>query len=591
MSAVRVDDGVKREILARTDIGEVIGAYVSLRKRGNDLVGLCPFHGEKSPSFHVHPDRGFFKCFGCGVGGDVFTFVQKHENVGFPDALRMLAKRVGVEIENEDPRAARVRSEREAIYHANDIARTWFHRMLLDGRIGAAARAYCEQRGITAATIEAFALGFAPDGWDGLVDELRRNGVDLELAAKAGLLKPSQRGGFYDFYRNRLMIPTLATTGETIAFGGRALGDAEPKYLNTSTTPVYTKGRYLFALNVARRAAAREDTAIVVEGYLDCIAVHQAGFTNAVAALGTAFTPEQARELRKVASRAILCFDADAAGVEASLKSIDVLATEGIAAFAIRVPGAKDPDEFIRANGADAFRALLDKPLTATQVKIDAEIERRGNRMERGALARWAEETIRRLSSPAEYDRWRTYAAGRLDLDPDDLRRARLMVETGHFTRGAGTNGSRHVVPGTIEKPTFEREVLSIVLDEPALIAEYAERIPPERFGSERFRRVWDALRTHAGSLAQPSDVFAVFAGDDDAAATLASVSGAVRLADSDDRRAKLDRVVARFARDDAERRYRELDGEMTRLFEADRPIPDMLRAELNALSSQLKKG
>ncbi len=587
---MRVDDGVKREILARTDIGEVIGAYVTLRKRGNDLVGLCPFHGEKTPSFHVHPDRGFFKCFGCDAKGDAFSFIQRHENVGFADALRILAKRVGVEVENEDPRAARARSERETIYAANEIARAWFHRMLLDPREGAAARAYCEGRGITPATIEAFALGFAPEGWDGLVAELRRNDVDLELAARAGLLKPSQRGGFYDFYRGRLMIPTLATTGETIAFGGRALGDAEPKYLNTATTPVYTKGRYLFALNVARRAAAKDDSVIVVEGYLDCIALHQAGFANAVAVLGTAFTPEQARELRKIATSAVLCFDADAAGIEAALKSIEVLAAEGVRASALRIPDAKDPDEFVRRNGPDAFRELLAKPIAATQVKIDAEIDRRGTRGEGGSLARWAEETIRRLAPPEEQDRWRVYAAGRLGLSADDLRRARLLVNPLHFNRGEA-NASRHIVPGAMERPSFEREVLSIVLDEPTLVEEYGDRIPAERFESPGFRRVWEVLRSHARSLVQPSDVFAVFAGDDDAAATLASVAGSVRFADTEDRRAKLDRVVARFARDDAERRKAELDREIDALIDSDRPVPGPLLAEHSALVAQLKKG
>jgi DNA primase len=386
------------------------------------------------------------------------------------------------------------------------------------------------------------------------------------------------------------MIPTLATTGETIAFGGRALGDQEPKYLNTSTTPVYTKGRYLFALNVARRAAAREDSAIVVEGYLDCIALHQAGFANAVAALGTAFTPEQARELRKVASRALLCFDADAAGVDAALKSIDVLTAEGVSAWALRIPDGKDPDEFVRRNGADAFRALLAKPLAATQVKIDAEIERRGGRTQSGAMARWAEETIRRLAPPEEQDRWRVYVAGRLGLSVDDLRRARLLVNPVHFAPRAGeANASRHVVPAAMEKPSIERELLAIVLDEPSLLAEYGERISGERFENPRLRRLWETLRGHARSLVQPSDVHAVFAGDDDAAATLAAVSGAVRLNDSEERRAKLDRVVARFARDDVERRYRELGERIDRLFESGEPVPTDLRAEHAALAAELK--
>ncbi|HEV2643948.1 MAG TPA: DNA primase [Candidatus Elarobacter sp.] len=589
---MRIDDGVKREVLARADIGEVIGAYVSLRKRGNDLVGLCPFHGEKSPSFHVHPDRGFFKCFGCGAGGDVFSFVQKQENIPFPDALRMLAKRYGVEVENEDPRAARARSEKEAIYHANDVARAFFHRMLLDPREGAGARAYCANRGITEATIAAFALGYAPRGWDGLVAELRRNDVDLALAAKAGLLKPSERGGFYDFYRERLMIPTFATTGETIAFGGRALGNDEPKYINTTTTPVYTKGRYLYALNVARRAAAKEDSAIVVEGYLDCIALHQAGFANAVAVLGTAFTPDQARELRKVASRAILCFDADAAGVEAALKSIETLTAEGVAASALRIPDGKDPDDFIRRNGADAFRALLAKPIAATQVKIDAEIDRRGGTLEGASLARWAEETIRRLSAPEEWDKFRVYAAGRLGLSVDDLRKARLVLNPSHFApRGAQANASRHITPSMLEKPSFEREVLCAVLDEPRLIAEYAARIPPERFDNERLRRVWQRMVAEARSLAQPSDVFSLFSEDDDARSVLLSVESVERLADSEARRAKLDRVIERLQRDDDARRYRAVDAEITRLFEAGLDIPATLRAEQNALASSLKKG
>ena len=586
---MRVDDGVKREILARTDIGEVIGAYVTLRKRGNDLVGLCPFHGEKSPSFHVHPDRGFFKCFGCGVGGDALTFVQKHENVGFQDALRILGKRAGVELESEDPRAARARNEREAIYHANDVARTFFHRLLLDRRDGAEARAYCANRGITEATIATFSLGLAPNSWEALVGELRSNDVDPVVAVKAGLIKPNDRGGYRDFYRERLMIPTFATTGETIAFGGRALGDAEPKYLNTTTTPVYTKGRYLFAMNVARRAAARDDSAIVVEGYLDCIALHQAGFSNAVAALGTAFTPDQARELRKVASRAILCFDADAAGVDAALKSIEVLSAEGVDAFALRIPDGKDPDDFVRRNGADAFRALLANPTTATQVKLDAELDRRSGRMAPGALASWAEETIRRLSPQQEWDRWRLYVARRLNLSADDLRRARMMAESGHFVRGGVANGSRHIVPAAMEKPSFEREVLSIVLDEPSLVAEYADRIEPERFGDGPLRRVWERLREHAPVLVQPSDVHAVFAGDDDAAATLASVSGVVRFADTEERRAQLDRVVVRFARDDAERRYRQLGARIDALIEASEPVPGDLRADHEALGLKLK--
>ena len=219
---------------------------------------------------------------------------------------------------------------------------------------GAAARAYCEERGLLPATIERFGLGYAPDTWDGLVNELSRNGVDLALASRAGLVKSGQRG-YYDFYRDRLMVPTYSTTGEVIAFGGRAIGDGEPKYLNTTTTPAYTKGRHLYALNLARRAAQSDRTIIVVEGYLDCIALHQAGFENAVASLGTSFTEEQATELRKYAEYVFLCFDGDAAGSAAATKAVDVASKiiehAGSSVRIVLLPPGEDPDSYVRTRG------------------------------------------------------------------------------------------------------------------------------------------------------------------------------------------------------------------------------------------------
>ena len=244
---MRIDQATIREISARIDIGNFIGNFVALRKRGRDLVGLCPFHAEKTPSFHVHPDRGYFKCFGCGESGDVFKFVQLTENVPFPEAARILAKRAGVEVEPESPAAARVRGEKELIYAANEVAVAFFHRTLKLSPEGESARAYCASRGLDAATIDAFKLGYAPNRWDGLTSDLEKAAIDPEVALKAGLVRRGQHG-FYDFYRSRLMIPTYATTGEVVAFGGRALDGSEPKYLNTSTTPVYTKGRGLYAL-------------------------------------------------------------------------------------------------------------------------------------------------------------------------------------------------------------------------------------------------------------------------------------------------------------------------------------------------------
>jgi DNA primase catalytic core len=594
----RIDDHVKREVLARTDIATYIGTYVQLRKRGNDLVGLCPFHGEKTPSFHVHPDRNFWKCFGCQKGGDVITFAMEHEALSFPDALRSLARRAGIPIEDEDPAAARVRGEREQIYAANELAASFFHRTLRFAPEAAAARAYAEKRGLTAATIESFKLGFAPKSWDALLRELAQHGVDVELAATAGLLKRSaERGTYYDVYRDRLIIPTYASaTGEVVAFGGRALDDSEPKYLNTSTTPVYTKGRGLYALNVARRAAVASDALIVVEGYLDCIALHQAGFANAVASLGTAFTPEQAAELRKYAERIFVCFDADAAGNAATAKSIDVLGAVGCVPFIVQLPSGEDPDTFIRTYGPGAFRTKLDEALEWIQFKLDREIDAIvQNRLPRSQAARRAEVLVRGLPQ-LEWDRWRVYAANRLGLAADDLRSARFTADRGNFAprNAVGPVSVRHLAPAA-EPPPMEREILAALVDEPALAAEYADRIPAATFEDERYRRIYETLCSLRGTTGDASDVYAALDEDREAAGIVATLqkpdrSSQVRFQDSAARRAHLDRVVEVLTESRLERRKRELDETMARAFAAGAPVPAAERDEYRGLVEDLER-
>lgn len=589
---MRIDPGIIRDVLARTDLAGLIGAYVSLNKRGNDLVGLCPFHGEKTPSFHVHPDRGFYKCFGCGAGGDAIRFLSQIENVPFPEAVRTLAKRAGIELEAETPAAARARSEKELIYQANELAVGYFQRMLAGEKTGAKARAYCERRGISAESITAFKLGFAPDRWDGLVEELQGAGIDLALAAKAGLVKPGQRG-YYDFYRGRLMIPTLSTTGEVVAFGGRALGDEEPKYLNTTTTPVYTKGRGLFALNVARRNAASAGAFIVVEGYLDCIALHQAGFTNAVASLGTAFTAEQAGEIKKYCPNVFLCFDGDRAGEAATIKSIDTLVAAGCSARIVRLPGGADPDSFVRGQGAEAFRGLLESATPWIEFKLERQVETiRGGFRSAAEIAREAESMVRSLPQE-EWDRWRVYVAGRLNLSVDDLRRSRFTLEVSGAAHGAAPRVVRHAP--AVASLSFERDVLEITLAEPSLLAEFASRIPPERFASPALRRLYTTMVEQASELTQPSDVLALFSADDEAMAVLTALdrqerSGAVRFVDTEARRRHLERVVQRLCEDDERARMRELDRRIDELLVAGQPVPRELRDEFSTLVSKLKK-
>jgi len=596
---MRFDQSAVREIHARIDIASFIGSYVSLRKRGNDLVGLCPFHSEKTPSFHVHPDKGFFKCFGCGVGGDVITFLSKLENLAFPDAVRMLAQKAGVELEPESPQTLRTRSEREAIYDANRIAAALFERMLREPQ-GARARAYCDQRGISQAAIEKFHLGYAPDAWNALTEELQRSGVDLALAAKAGLVKRGERG-YYDFYRDRLMVPTYATTGEVIAFGGRSLGDAEPKYLNTSTTPVYTKGRHLFALNLARRAASAERTLIVVEGYLDCITLHQAGFENAVASLGTAFTEDQAKELRKYADGIFLCFDGDVAGNAAAAKAVEIAAQviedAGSGVRIVTLPTSADPDSFIREHGASAFGELLKAAKPAIEFRLEREAERLARGFESPArIAAQAESLIRRMTPQMEWDRWRVWIAKRLKVNENDLRNSRFLANTANFTpRARGPAALTRHVSTNVHPSTFEREALAIMLEEPALAREYGQRIPAARFRNEVYARIYAGLVENAWRVSDTADVFALFADDKESMEALTALgqrdrSSTVRYEDSTQRRAHLDRVVERLQLDEERQRYQELSRRIDELVTAGQNVSSELRDEFDALVAKLKR-
>ncbi len=570
-----------------------------LHKRGNDLVGLCPFHNEKTPSFHVHPDKGFFKCFGCGTGGDVITFISKLENLAFPDAVRMLAQHAGIELEPENPQVSRMRSERESIYEANQTATAFFERMLRSEQ-GAQARAYCERRGISQASIEKFHIGYAPDEWNALTDELRRSSVDLEIAAKAGLVKRGERG-FYDFYRDRLMVPTYSTTGEVIAFGGRALGEAEPKYLNTSTTPVYTKGRHLFALNLARRAASHDHTLIVVEGYLDCIALHQAGFENAVASLGTSFTEEQAKELRKYADGIFLCFDGDTAGNAAAAKAVEiavqVIEHAGSGVRIVMLPVGSDPDSFVREHGPRAFAALLETSKPAIEYRLEREAERLQRGFDSPAdIAKHAESLIRRMTPQMEWDRWRVWVAKRLKVNENDLRNSRFLANTANFApRSVGVAPATRHVSTSLQPSSFEREALAIMLEEPGFVREFAGRIPVERFRNATYARIYERLVEHADRVGQTADVFALFADDSESMGVLTSLgqrdrSSTVRYEDSAQRRAHLDRVVERLQLDDERQRYAELSRRIDDLVMAGQNVSSDLRHEFDALVTKLKK-
>ena len=345
----------------RNDIESLISGYVSLKRAGSNLKGLCPFHSEKSPSFTVYPADNSFYCFGCGVGGDAITFIKKKENLDYPDAIEYLAKRAGITVieDNKGEYKSAQKFDKDKMYRMNVDAAKYFHRCLFDSTPEAkAALAYfTEKRGLSMATIKHFGLGFAPNSFDAFSKYMLARGYTYDELVEGFLCGRSESGRYYDAFRNRVMFPIIDVSGNVIAFGGRVMDDSKPKYKNSSDTPVFKKSRNLFALNFARTAC--QETLILCEGYMDAIALHAAGFTNAVATLGTAITSEQARMMSRYTKNVVISYDADEPGQKAAMRAIGMLSEVGLNVTILRVPGSKDPDEYIKTYGADKFREIL----------------------------------------------------------------------------------------------------------------------------------------------------------------------------------------------------------------------------------------
>ena len=343
------------------DIVVVIGDYVSLKKTGATYKGLCPFHGEKTPSFHVNRDKGFFHCFGCGVGGDVFKFLELHDKIGFADAVKQLAQRFGMtppELEQSDEQRAGT-AERETLLKIHESAAAWFREQLATPA-ASRARALLESRGVTEATSAQLNLGFAPAGRDVLKRALLDQGYSQALLIRAGLVLQRDDGTVIDRFRNRLMIPICRDTGAVIAFGGRALeAEQQPKYLNSPETPIYSKSRTLYGLNLAKAAIRQGGFAVMVEGYFDFAQVFQSGVQAVVASCGTALTPQQAQYLGRFAKKVVLSFDPDAAGQGATVKSCEMLVEEGFEVNVATLPTGQDPDTFIQRQGGNAYGERL----------------------------------------------------------------------------------------------------------------------------------------------------------------------------------------------------------------------------------------
>ncbi|MDC4224060.1 MAG: DNA primase [Candidatus Manganitrophus sp.] len=357
MNGRRVSDQLVETIRDRSDLVSIVSEYLTLKKAGQNLTGLCPFHAEKTPSFSVNPSKQFFHCFGCGAGGDVFQFVMKIEGLAFPEALRRMAAKAGVALpEAAEERESPARREAAQIYELNEAAASYFHRNLLERPEGAFCREYLKGRGITTETIKTFSIGFAPARRDDLLKHFGKQ-YSRSLLEKAGLISRregvSGEEGLFDRFRNRVLFPIRNLQGRVVGFGGRVLDDSQPKYLNTPETAVFTKGKHLFALDQAKGAGIH--SLIIVEGYFDVVAAHQAGVPNVVGTMGTALTPDHLRLIRRISEKVVLIFDPDEAGARAALRTAPLLIEEGISAKVVSLPPARTPIYLLENRGKPVF--------------------------------------------------------------------------------------------------------------------------------------------------------------------------------------------------------------------------------------------
>jgi len=493
------------EVRRRSDLVQIVSAHTSLRRSGSRLVGLCPFHEDKTPSFFVNPQKQLWHCFGCKAGGDVFNFVEKTENLTFIEAARWLAQKAGITLREASPEK---RSQRNLLAEINRAAAGFFKGRLRSND-GAAARAYLAGRGISDEAVAAFDIGYAPAGWEQLFTFLRQQGSSASDIAASGLCLPKQKGpGYYDRFRSRIMFPVCNAEGAVIGFGGRVLpGDESsdsPKYMNSPETPLFRKGQALYALDLARRAMQQAGSAIVVEGYFDCIACHHAGLKQTVATMGTALTSDQARLLRRHVERAKLAFDADSAGFAATLRSAAMFESAGLSAEVVVMPSGKDPDNFIHEDGAEAFQKAVDQAITIMECRLRLLEEEHGGKTDeaRQLLLRESVRAIAELSEPIEQERWVHWLAERHAAHSKE--RAAVVEEAIWKQLHARPGARRAAREAAAAKPAqcdqiaarlqAEGQVLWALVSNDEIARTWLTRMRPHLFSDEANLQVFNAL-------------------------------------------------------------------------------------------------
>ena len=512
-------DSFLQELKLRSDITEIASSYVNLKRHGRNMVGLCPFHGEKTPSFNIYTESGSFYCFGCGAGGDVITFIMKIENLDYVEAVKFLAQRAGMEM-RENTYDDSLSKLRMRIYEANREAARFFHATLLSQR-GQSGLNYLRGRALSDRTIRHFGLGFADDDWNSLCNHLKNKGFsEYEIYSANLAFKRKNGNGIYDRFVNRVMFPIIDLRGNVIAFGGRIMTDEKPKYLNTSDTPVFKKSENLFSLNNAKSSGTR--TLILCEGYMDVIALNQAGFTNAVATLGTALTNEQAVLMKRYADEVIICYDADGAGQKATARAIDILRNAGLPIKILTVPSGKDPDEFIRSkgeNGPAAFKLLIEKCGNDIEYRLMKLKENYNLNTTDGKVAflNEAVKIVATIESPIERDVFASKLCAELEIDKNAFleqiskvkrrdRRENIKKETRQIQ--AELNGqSDKINREHYKKPrssSAEEALLVYLINNPDYANSISERVTPDKFSNSLIKRYYEYVLSKIKSGYEP---------------------------------------------------------------------------------------
>ena len=494
------------DVVARNPIEDVVGQYVTLQRRGSNLFGLCPFHGEKTASFSVAPDKGIYYCFGCHKGGGVIHFIMEIESLSYPDAVRFLAKRAGLDVPEDPEYQSRYRKQ-ERLWALCQEAARFFHGTLYSPA-GEAGLRYAGQRGLSQGTLTRFGVGFAPNRWDGLLVAMGKKGYTEEELLDAGLVLRSEKSGnLYDRFRNRLMFPIIDVRGHVIGFGGRVMDDATPKYLNSPETLIFNKRKNLFAMNLAKKS--KSGRIILVEGYMDAVALHQFGFDCAVASLGTALTEEHASLLAKYTDQVVLIYDGDQAGQNATQRAIPMLEKTGLRVRVLRMQGAKDPDEFLRKFGADRFQLLLEGAENQMEYRLQSLRQKYDLNLDdqKVEFLKAAAELLASVGNAVEREVYGARAAEAAGVSPEVMRLETERAFKRRVRRDAKRQEKIDLAPAAKLQPRSktirydnlksamaEEGLLGQILREPALLDRV--ELEPEEFSCELLGRVYGLLRS-----------------------------------------------------------------------------------------------